>query len=642
MLYTKMVLTNTKNQWPASKSSSSNRHPHPSKSIHSAIKTTSIAPAKNLHRTQHKEIEKRRRNRQKNLFTSIENVVPSIKEHNRTCRRNLAKIDVLAETTKYVNKLKVSQLEFLSDDEHRLFLEQMGANLFIVNQKTLENYYTDFFVNGSDSKQVDLDNSINNMREELEKADTSNSGHDPKDMSKIYSYFYQYFHHSEYERLKKYVRTANSDSQFYSFDDDNLAGNVPGTTATTLTMPQHSQQAQNISVPQSNKNNSMFMPPPYPVEQMPYNPNQMNQMQPVENMYFSNPQQMVYSHISSNQDYNNPYFSNLNQQQISPQLPQNQNNLNTPNNTFTYDRPSTSKNSRNNSGATNTNINNSPPKGNSLLISNKRLTKQAMELPSTQKMGPKDLQSVTLSGTVIDDKELIENLNNNLKEMKCRLSKQMMDDGGSTSKSRQISGSSNNDNNYNMANHQFSDGAPIPPVSSDQCQLQSQTSNDQQMAEDLKTYNLQHLLEETNQNKSLFLCLVKKMQNKRTSRPPLASDSYYDNILPISMICDRSLNVSKITSGKVDNGRFARHLPWDSDFGQMNMDVIGFGVFKLKKISMRKNECTIWQKPLNLPPYPHSSISLTPLQRHQKLRCFLHKNLNKNKTTIQSRIPNPQ
>ena len=78
-------------------------------------------------------------------------MVPSIKEHNRTCRRNLAKIDVLAETTKYVNKLKVSQLEFLSDDEHRLFLEQMGANLFIVNQKTLENYYTDFFVNGSDS-----------------------------------------------------------------------------------------------------------------------------------------------------------------------------------------------------------------------------------------------------------------------------------------------------------------------------------------------------------------------------------------------------------------------------------------------------------------------------------------------------------
>ena len=591
-----MVLTNMKNQWPASKSSSSNRHPPLSKSIHSAIKTTSIAPAKNLHKTQHKEIEKRRRNRQKQLFTSIENVVPSIKEHNTTCRRNLAKIDVLAETTKYVNELKVSQLEFLSDDEYRLLLEQMGANLFIVNQKTLENYYTDFFVNGSNNnnnKQSDPDNS-NNIKEEINEDDTSNSGHDPKDLSKIYSYFYQYFHNSEYERLKKYVRTANNENQFYSFDDDNLAGNFPGAkTTTTPTMPQPLQHAQNITVPQSNNNNSMFMPPPYPVEQMPYNPNQMNQMNQipqVENMYFSNPpQQIVYSHISSNQDYNNPYFSNLNQQQISPQLPQQQNNLNTPNSTFTYDRPSTSKNSRNNSGTTNTNtnINNSPPKSNSLLISNKRLTKQAMALFSTQKMGPKDLQSVTLSGTVIDDKELIDNLNSNLKEMKCRLSKQMMDDGGSTSKSRQISGSSNNDNNCNInnsANQQFGDAVPIPPGSSDQSQIQNQTSNDQQMAEDLKAYNLQHLLDETNQNKTLFLCLVKKMKNRRTSRPPLASDNYYDNILPISVIIDRSLNVCKITSGKVDNGIFARHLPWDSDFGQMNMDVIGFGGFMIKEI----------------------------------------------------------
>merc|ERR1711884_636184 len=97
---------------------------------------------------QHKEIERRRRNRMKAYFEEMEQLIPNIIERNRQKKRKLDKIAILSETNEYIKELRGSHDDskkihgYLTDLETMEMVDlAVSAFFFVLDYDTKEIVY---------------------------------------------------------------------------------------------------------------------------------------------------------------------------------------------------------------------------------------------------------------------------------------------------------------------------------------------------------------------------------------------------------------------------------------------------------------------------------------------------------------------
>lgn len=89
-------------------------------------------------KTQHKDIEKKRRDKMKWYFDELENLIPEVLRKNSNKRRKLDKIGLLCETNQYIESLRVPR-DYLTSEEVDIFHE-LGYHgfSFVVAYPSLE------------------------------------------------------------------------------------------------------------------------------------------------------------------------------------------------------------------------------------------------------------------------------------------------------------------------------------------------------------------------------------------------------------------------------------------------------------------------------------------------------------------------